>query len=59
MIKNKTKGWSEPVATPSPEAGIYGLGATYLYGNSEEGSTTEKQPGKIRHTRESRHLITE
>lgn len=59
MNKNKRKSWSEPVAMPSPEGGIYGLGATDVYGNSKEESITEKQPGKIRHTGEPEKIINQ
>lgn len=59
MNKNKRKSRSEPVAMPSPEAGIYGLGATDVYGNSEEESITEEQPGKIRRTGEPGEIINQ
>lgn len=55
---NKRKRWGEPVATPSPDSGSYGLGETDLYGNSEEDGVTE-QPGKIRRTGESREFTSQ
>ena len=52
MNQNKRKRWGDPVATPSPEGGSYGLGGADSQRNSEDGGT-EQQPAKIRRTRES------
>ena len=52
MNQKKRKHWGDPVATPSPEGGSYGLGRADSERNSEAGEA-EQQPGKIRRTRES------